>query len=1058
VGPWRLDAFLVAFAVLVIPNLLLSAAIFLSAAALTRKMLANYVGGIVLLFGWATGRVMLRSVDAGVAETLIDPFGGAALDYATRYWTITEQNLSPIPLAGPVLVSRALWLAIGLGIMALCAAAFRFAHAPERRSSIPWDPAAAGEAPPSLVVPPARRSFTLGARLQQLAAETRRGVREVVANVWFPILVGILFVFVATQGSQVGAIYGTETFPVTYKVLEMLEGPFILFLVIIIAFYAGELVWHERELRASGIHDSLPVPAWVPLVARFAALVGIVVALLFAGMVCGILIQLSKGYFGIEIGLYVRELFAHELFGSYVPLIALAVLIQTLVNHKYVGHFVFILWFVGQVVLFLLLGVEHNLLAYGSAPSLTYSDMNGYGHPIIGFRWLTLYWLGVSLLLAVLSNLFWVRGEETGARWRLRLARLRLTRPLLAATAGLVVLVLATGGFIFYNTNVLNDFENSEEGEAIQARYERDYKRYEWAPQPRISAVRLQVDIFPRRRDLRMRGTYRLANRTGETIDSLHVDVLNSLRIRELKVDRPAERVVSDSAAGYYVFRLARPMAPGDSAVLSFDLEHDSRGFENEPSYRPVVWNGTFFDAEWLPSIGYNAGGELVDEGERRRRGLGTRNLLAYDADWMDFQVTVGTDLDQTAVAPGYLRRTWTEGGRRYFDYAMDAPMLNFYAFLSGRYKVAKDRWNGVAIEVHHHPGHEENVPRMIRSVKASLDYYTRQFGPYQHRQVRILEFPRYGEFAQSFDNTIPYSEAIGFIADVRKDDIDYPFFVTAHEVAHQWWGHQIAPADVQGAATLSETLAEYGALMVMEKEHGREEIGRFLQFELDQYLRGRGGERRAEQPLVLVENQQYIHYNKGALAMYALRDWIGEERVNAALRAFLAEWKFRGPPYPTARDLVKHLRAATPDSLQHVVGDLFEHVTLYENRAVRATSRAAGAGRWEVALEVEARKIRADSLGIETDVPVGDWIDVGVYTAGRAEPVYLRKHRVTQARQTIRVVVDQPPARAGIDPLHKLIDRKTDDNVVRVTPGAPRERARPKADGDTANRDTTGG
>ncbi len=497
------------------------------------------------------------------------------------------------------------------------------------------------------------------------------------------------------------------------------------------------------------------------------------------------------------------------------------------------------------------------------------------------------------------------------------------------------------------------------------------------------------------------------------------MDVLNTLRIREMRLDRPAERVVSDSAAGYYVFRLARPMAPGDSAVLSFDLEHDSRGFENEPSYRPVVWNGTFFDAEWLPSIGYNATGELVDEGDRRERGLGTRpraasiddarartrNLLAYDADWMDFQVTVGTDLDQTAVAPGYLRRTWTEGDRRYFDYAMDAPMLNFYAFLSGRYEVAKDRWNGVAIEVHHHPGHEENVPRMIRSVKASLDYYTRQFGPYQHRQVRILEFPRYGEFAQSFDNTIPYSEAIGFIA------------------------------DVQGAAMLSETLAEYSALMVMEKEHGREEIGRFLEFELDQYLRGRGGERRAEQPLVLVENQQYIHYNKGALAMYALRDWIGEERVNAALRAFLAEWKFRGPPYPTARDLVKHLRAATPDSLKHVVADLFEHVTLYENRAVRAMSRGAGAGRWEVALEVEARKIRADSLGNETDVPVGDWIDVGVYTAGRAEPVYLRKHRVTQSRQTIRVVVDQPPTRAGIDPLHKLIDRETDDNVVRVTP-----------------------
>ena len=90
----------------------------------------------------------------------------------------------------------------------------------------------------------------------------------------------------------------------------------------------------------------------------------------------------------------------------------------------------------------------------------------------------------------------------------------------------------------------------------------------------------------------------------------------------------------------------------------------------------------------------------------------------------------------------------------------------------------------------------------MIASVKASLDYFTKHFSPYQHRQVRIVEFPRYAAFAQSFPNTIPYSEGIGFIAKVDPDDpddIDYPYYVTAHEVAHQWWAHQIIGADVQG-------------------------------------------------------------------------------------------------------------------------------------------------------------------------------------------------------------------------------------------------------------------
>src|SRR5215218_4702009 len=154
----------------------------------------------------------------------------------------------------------------------------------------------------------------------------------------------------------------------------------------------------------------------------------------------------------------------------------------------------------------------------------------------------------------------------------------------------------------------------------------------------------------------------------------------------------------------------------------------------------------------------------------------------------------------------------------------------------------------------------------------------------------------------------------------------------------------------------LSETLAEYTALMVMEKAYGREKIGRFLRYELDQYLEGRGGERRAEKPLTLVENQQYIHYNKGALAMYALRDYIGEQAVNRALRGFLDDWRFRGPPYPTSAELVRRLREAAPDSLKPMVDDLFAHVTLWGNQTVSATSRFLPGQdeddeRWEVTL-----------------------------------------------------------------------------------------------------------
>ncbi|HEU4559235.1 MAG TPA: M1 family aminopeptidase [Longimicrobium sp.] len=1064
VGPFHPLDYLVPLAVFVIPNLLFTAALFVTLTALTRRMLPTYVGGMVLLTGWSVASVFINAIDDRWLARLADPFAFSAVSLATRYWTVAELNAAPVPLDEGILLNRLLWTAVGAAVFALGAATFRFRQSADHERAPRWQPGPgdAPAAPPR--VPEPHPSFGGGARLRQLIGETRRSLREVVANVWFPILISLCVGLVLTLSTQIGAIYGTRTFPVTYQVLDLVEGGFGLFSIIIVTFYAGELVWNEREHHAAGIHDSLPVPTWVPFLAKVLALIGIVIALQAAAMLTGVAIQAAYGYFNFEPWLYLRSLFVYSLVGNLLPFVFLAVVVQTLVNHKYVGHLLVILVMVGLGLVYHLAGIEHALLQYGGTPALKYSDMNGFGHVPTAWAWFALYWAGVGVLLLFVARLLWVRGQETGLLRRLRQVRRRLTPSLAVGAAAVVLLVAGTGGFIFYNTNVLNHYEPPDEGKAITAGYEKRYKRFQWVPQPRVTAARLNVDIYPDSRNLRLRGSYTLTNKTGGPIDSLHVDVLNTLRIRRLAPDRPAVRVVSDSARGYYIFRLQKPLAPGDSMRLGFDLAHEVRGFPNEPEYGPVVNNGTFFNTQYLPHIGYNAEGEMIDEGDRQKHGLPprprtasiddararTRNFVSSDADWIAFDVTVGTAAGQTAVAPGYLRRTWTQGGRRYFHYTMDAPILNFYAFLSARYNVRRDRWRNVAVEVYHHPGHGYNVGRMIGATKAALDYCTREFGPYQHRQVRILEVPRYAEFAQSFDNTIPYSEGIGFIADVRRDDIDYPFFVTAHEVAHQWWGHQVAPADVQGAAMLSETLSEYTALMVMEKRYGREKIGRFLRYELDQYLRGRGGERRAEKPLMLVENQQYIHYNKGALAMYALRDYIGEQAVNRVLRSFLDEWRFRGPPYPTSRDLVNRLRAAAPDSLKPVVDDLFTRVTLWGNRAVageweRIEGRNGAPDRWAVMLTVEPKKVLADSLGNETELPVNDLVDVGVYAGGRL--IHNRKYRLHSGHNRMRLVVNEPPDSAGIDPEHKLIDRNLHDNVMFFTAGRE-ERSRQRGGG----------
>jgi len=485
---------------------------------------------------------------------------------------------------------------------------------------------------------------------------------------------------------------------------------------------------------------------------------------------------------------------------------------------------------------------------------------------------------------------------------------------------------------------------------------------------------------------------------------------------------------------------------------LQFTAVRENHGFQDTGT--DIVANGTFSGEGGFPIIGYQRDAEIDSEDTRRKQGLAkredlpppdapgvrSRSLFGQDADWISFKATVSTSPDQIAIAPGYLTQEWTENGRRYFSYDMgDTKIQNFYTFVSARYAVKRETWKGVNIEVYYAPQHAYNVDHMIQSVKTGLDYFTANFGPYQFGQFRVLEFPRYQSFAQSYANTVPFSESIGFIFHPSKeDDLDYPLYVTAHELAHQWWGHQLVGAWAQGSNILGETLAEYSALMVVEHALGPSGVRTYLKHDLDDYLRGRRSEVRGEQTLARVTRQGYVWYNKGSLVMYALKDYIGEERLNAVLRSYLEKVRFQDPPYTTVDDFIEALRAAMPDDRKYLITDFFETLTLFDNRAISATWRETPDHHFAVTLKVSAAKLRADDRGNENEIPINDLIDIGVFSGkGKEEKaLFLEKRRITQRETIIEVVVDQQPSRAGIDPYNKLIDRVSDDNLVSVKSG----------------------
>jgi ABC-2 type transport system permease protein len=1047
-GPFHLGAYVFSLLVLVIPNIFLFGAIFFCVAALTRSLMATYSSVVAFFVAYGVVSTFTGQVENQRLASLFDPFGLDAFALVTRYWTVAQKNTELLPIADVFLWNRLIWMTVGVVFLAITLIFFKTtttARKGKRRkqaAELPLDRI-------SLDLPKVSQTFGGRASFAQYLHSTGIETLSVVRSIPFLIILflGCANVLgIAANGS--GNIFGTQPWPVTALMIAALDGGFAIFAVLIAAFYAGDIVWRERVIKLNEVHDATPAPTWSIWASKLTALVAVVLIALVCGSLVTLSYQLYRGYHQLEPGLYLSGV---GIIAIKVLLVAfLAFAVQIFTNNKYLGFAAVMLFWIGSRIL-PAIHFEHALYRLDRLPQFVYSDMNGYGPYVAPVTWVSLYWVLFSAILIAAGHLLWARGTETAFKLRRRAARARFHGPVVAFLALAVVAFASTGCYIYYNSNVLNPYRTADELEKRAAEYEKAYKKYERVPQPRITAVQADVDLFPATAGADIRGTYTLVNKTGAPVRDLHVT--GNPNLTSMSVSIPNARIAQqDKTHGYTIYRLDPPLAAGAATTLAFTIKQRTHGFRNSGEETNLAGNGTFINnQEYFPHIGYLPGTELQDKGKRKKYGLAAvermpklndpwgrgNNGLSREADWIDLDTTVSTTADQLALAPGYLQKEWTSNGRRYFHYKTTSPILAFWAYLSARYEVKRGEWNGIPIEIYYDAKHPYNVDRMIYSVQKSLDYFTKNFGPYQHKQVRILEFPRYATFAQSFPNTIPYSESIGFIADLReKDDIDFVFYVTAHEVAHQWWGHQVAGADVQGSTMLVETMAQYSALMVMEKEYGKPQMRRFLKYELDRYLSGRGGELVAEMPLMLVENQQYIHYRKGSVIMYALADAIGEANVNRALATFVAQHKFEQPPYSTSADLVQEFRKVAPPDKQDLITGFFERIELYDNKTTSAQWTKLPNGKYHVTVTVEAKKLRSTGAGDEKPVPVDDWIDLGILGDGGKSKthddkvLFLEKRHLTQATTTFEATVDQEPTRAGIDPFNKLIDRQPEDNT----------------------------
>lgn len=1053
-GAFNITHYLYAYFFLGLPTLYFTSAFLFAIATAKRSMTWAYVGLIGLLVINVIVPLVIGENNLRELITLIDPFALEAYGTIARYWSTDELNTNMAPITGALLWNRILFVVLGTMLLALARFGFKMeAKGVQTKKVEKLQPIRKTATRARGYLPyPRKGAATAWA---QLVISTKFELGQIFKSPAFTVilLMGLAVAFTGLFFIEEG--YGGRYYPVTRKVIEVTRQVFGIFPAIVAVYYAGELVWRDRERQMNLIVDATVAPNWTFVMPKILAITLALFTILMASVCIGIGVQIAQGVDNFEFAKYL-DWYVIPVGVDMALLAVLAVACQVIAVNKYIGWGIMVLYLLALIFL-PQAGFGDYLYLYGKVPDVLYSDMSGTAAAGEAANWFRLYWSAFAGLLILLTMSIWRRGIEVRLLPRLKLIPQNLGRLALLVGAALAVAFISTGAFIYTNTHIWNQYRGPNEAQNYLAAYEKALLHYETLPMPVVTDVKLTVEVYPDQSKLVTRGVYSLKNTTRAPLDEIHLKWDREAKVVNASIDG----AILDSrhkAFNFQIFKLVKPLLPGASVTLNYVSELSQRGFKNSDNTTRLLSNGTFVsNFEFAPIIGVKRFDLLVGRAERRAQGLpeelktpalndpNARYDNYTDFDFVSSNITITTSADQTPIAPGTIVSDTSNNGRRTIRYASKSPIANFFSLQSGRYDVKTKMHKGIPLQVYYHPGHAFNVDRMLSAMDASLAYFQDNFGPYQYDYARVIEFPAYSMFAQAFAGTVPFSEGLGFLANLEDpSQNDVITYVAAHEMAHQYWGGQLDAAKAEGAEVLTETLAQYSAIMVYEKMYGPERASRLQAFSLDNYLRGRSDETVEEVPLMRSFGRPYLHYDKGLVIMGLMRNRLGEASVNKALRNLLRAFPAgRGAPYPTTRDLLGYLRAEASTDQQDLITDAFEKITLYDLRVIGAKSSQRSDGRFDVTMTVEAHKYYADGAGKETEAPLRERFTLGAFSGSPQDQGYARSdvikyetRMLISGRQEITFITNKRPSHVAADPLVEFIDKRPDDNVRVVSEG----------------------
>ena len=1061
-GPINVLYYLHPLVFFALPSCLFVSTVYILLAGLTRNQTFVYISAVGLLVV-TTMTGLVNEVDKlKTLGALIDPFGGNAVINETEYWPADEQNTRLIPMTGNILINRIIWLAhtvIGIWV-AMGLFTRGIVSRPTKGKSVNALDTEVDAIAPFVAVTTAGPNQALFTRFW---TRFKYEYATTIKSVPFAILL-LLALINFTFGFFLRSQFSTEPVLLTgTQAFFVIQIGFPLFIILMIIFFGGDIIWRDRTAKMTELLDSTPVPNWTLLAAKWTAIIAIIYSVIAFACIIALGGQSILGVGDLEPITMLRRGFL-EIGLSMSFMAILVMFVQNFAPNRIFGLILGGILLFGLTIFISFLPFYHPLMGFGSISPGGFSDMNGYrtGSLITMTRFL-IYWGGLVGLFAITSVWLWRRGTDVRFATRLKGLRGQIGPITGIAAALFATAFFGMGGHIFYKANIENNFYTDKRAEKRLVEIEKNFKALWKKPLPKIQSVEVDVQLYPNTQEANFKGRYVVENTTGKPLSEVYVrlpfkdgDNIRQLDLKGASHVDTGETVelARELELNMRLYSFEPPLAAGAQTTLNFDV------FFAAPKFyagSPIRKKANFLNNLRMPNFGvpYQF---LNDPDKRRKYGLPVKdkradrddmdarqyNFFTRAADYVDFQANICTVDGQIPIAPGkFVRETKPENGRVCREYKAINPIMDFFSFVAADYDVDRDIWenpNGpdVDLAIYHHAGHPYNIDRMREAMKSSLGTYSETFGPYQYAQARIMEVA-YVNFAQAFAGTIPFSENLGFIMEVEEGDdkVDFMTYVTAHELGHQWFGHQIVPADVKGYNVLSEGLTENASMTAYEVIKGYPMTRRMRKRRGDDYLAGRTSDKNPEPPLALAENQQYIFYNKANMVFWGLRHYMEPGTMNAAIKTFIDQYGSTGAPYPTTLELVDTLRAAAPDNLQQFITDSWDKITFWETSFGDVNVTENDDGTFTVTANAKmAKKYADEETGKETDAETLDEpVEIGFYkedpsNSWEETPMLLERFRLNEAETELTFTLSERPGYIVIDPRALLVERKYTDNV----------------------------